>query len=79
MRHLRPFLDLLGQGEKTVEVLAEQTATPIKNTSAHLRVLRHARLVETRRHGTYMHYRLADDELVIGHRNSEWTGHGPIL
>jgi ring-1,2-phenylacetyl-CoA epoxidase subunit PaaC len=23
--------------------------------------------------------RLADDELVIGHRNSEWTGHGPIL
>ncbi len=24
-------------------------------------------------------YRLADDELVIGHRNSEWTGHGPIL
>ncbi len=24
-------------------------------------------------------YRLADDELVIGHRNSEWTGHAPIL
>lgn len=24
-------------------------------------------------------YRLADDELIIGHRNSEWTGHGPIL
>jgi ring-1,2-phenylacetyl-CoA epoxidase subunit PaaC len=24
-------------------------------------------------------YRLADDELVIGHRDSEWTGHGPIL
>lgn len=24
-------------------------------------------------------YRLADDELVVGHRNSEWTGHGPIL
>ena len=24
-------------------------------------------------------YRMADDELVIGHRNSEWTGHGPIL
>lgn len=24
-------------------------------------------------------YRLADDELVIGHRNSEWTGHGPVL
>lgn len=24
-------------------------------------------------------YRLADDEIIIGHRNSEWTGHGPIL
>jgi ring-1,2-phenylacetyl-CoA epoxidase subunit PaaC len=24
-------------------------------------------------------FRLADDEVVIGHRNSEWTGHGPIL
>ena len=24
-------------------------------------------------------YRLADDELIVGHRNSEWTGHGPIL
>jgi len=43
------LLDLLGQGEKTVEALAEQIATPIKNTSAHLRVLRQARLVETER------------------------------
>ena len=46
------LLDLLAQGEKTVEALAEQSATPVKNTSAHLRVLRQARLVETRRDGT---------------------------
>lgn len=58
------LLDLLAQGEKTVETLAEQTATPIKNTSAHLRVLREARLVETRREGTYVLYRLADDDVV---------------
>src|SRR5512146_2015014 len=58
------LLDLLGQGEKTVETLAEQVATPIKNTSAHLRVLRQARLVETRREGTYVYYRLADDDVV---------------
>src|ERR1043165_3808083 len=55
------LLDLLGQGEKTVEVLAEQVATPIKNTSAHLRVLRQARIVDTRREGTYIYYRLADE------------------
>jgi rhodanese-related sulfurtransferase/DNA-binding MarR family transcriptional regulator len=53
------LLDLLSQGEKTVEQLAEQSNTSIKNTSAHLRILRQARLVETRRDGTYVYYRLA--------------------
>ena len=57
------LLDLLAQGEKTVEALAEQSTAGIKNTSAHLRVLRQARLVETRREGTYVHYRLADDDV----------------
>lgn len=55
------LLELLSQGEKTVERLAEQSATPLKNTSAHLRVLRQARLVETRRDGQHVWYRLADD------------------
>jgi len=54
------ILDLLGQGEKTVEQLADQTATPIKNTSAHLRALRQAGLVETRKDGPFVYYRLAD-------------------
>jgi rhodanese-related sulfurtransferase len=57
------LLDLLGQGEKTVEQLAEASSTPVKNTSAHLRVLRQARLVETRRDGPYVFYRLADDDV----------------
>ena len=70
------LLDLLSQGPKTVETLAAETATPVKNTSAHLRVLRQARLVETRRVGTHVHYRLADDTVfaflralkVLAHR-----------
>lgn len=57
------LLDLLSQGEKTVETLAEQSSTPIKNTSAHLRVLRQARLVDTRRDGTYIYYRLAGEDV----------------
>jgi rhodanese-related sulfurtransferase/DNA-binding transcriptional ArsR family regulator len=69
------LLDLLGQGEKTVEALADQVATPIKNTSAHLRVLRHARLVETRRDGTYVYYRLADDDVFRLLRSLETLGH----
>jgi rhodanese-related sulfurtransferase/DNA-binding transcriptional ArsR family regulator len=58
------LLDLLSQGEKTVEALAEQSSTPLKNTSAHLRVLRQAHLVDTRRDGTYVYYRLATDDVV---------------
>lgn len=58
------LLDLLAQGEKTVELLAEQSAMTVKNASAHLRVLRQARLVETRRERTWVHYRLAGDDVV---------------
>ena len=72
------LLDLLGQGEKTVEALAEQIATPIKNTSAHLRVLRQARIVETRRDGTYVFYRLADDDVFRLLRSIEALGHARL-
>ena len=54
------ILDLLGQSERTVADLAELTATPVKNTSAHLRALRLAGLVETRKDGPHVFYRLAD-------------------
>jgi rhodanese-related sulfurtransferase/DNA-binding transcriptional ArsR family regulator len=72
------LLDLLGQGERTVESLAEHIATPIKNTSAHLRVLRQAQLVETRRDGTYVYYRLADDDVIRLLRTLETLGHGRL-
>jgi rhodanese-related sulfurtransferase len=54
------LLDLLAQGEKPVELLARQARLTVKNTSAHLRALREASLVETRRAGTSILYRLAD-------------------
>lgn len=57
------LLDLVSQGEKTVERLAEQAGLGVKNTSAHLRRLREARLVETRKDGRHVHYRVADDEV----------------
>lgn len=68
------LLDLLSQGEKTVEQLAEQSATPLKNTSAHLRALRQARLVETRRDGTYVYYRLAGDDVFRFLRDLQTLG-----
>jgi rhodanese-related sulfurtransferase len=68
------LLDLLSQGEKTVETLAEQSATPLKNTSAHLRVLRQASLVDTRRSGTFVYYRLAADDVFRFVRELESLG-----
>jgi rhodanese-related sulfurtransferase len=55
------LIDLLAQGPRTVEALAEESDQSVANTSQHLQVLRHARLVETSRRGNYVHYRLADD------------------
>lgn len=58
------LLELLSQSEKRVEVLAEQAGMPLKNTSAHLRALREARLVEYRRDGAFIYYRLAGHEVA---------------
>jgi len=54
------LLDLLAQGEKSVEALARQAGLSVTNTSNHLKELRLAGLVATRREGPYVHYRLAD-------------------
>jgi len=58
------LIDLLAQGPRTVEALAEETDQSVANTSQHLQVLRQARLVETSRRGNYVHYRLADDHVL---------------
>ncbi len=58
------LLDLLAQGQRSVEELAELTGMEVGNTSAHLQVLRGARLVEIRKEGTRVFYRLAGDEVT---------------
>ncbi len=57
------LLDLLCQGPRTVEALAEQAALSVANASQHLQVLRAARLVDAEKKGLYVEYRLADDEV----------------
>ncbi len=57
------LLDLLEEGETTVEVLAHKAGFGVKNTSAQLQHLKTARLVTSRKAGTSMHYRLADDRV----------------
>jgi len=58
------LLDLLCQGPRTVEALAEQAALSVANASQHLKVLRAARLVEAEKQGLYVQYRLADHEVA---------------
>lgn len=53
------LLDLLLQGEHTVEELATASRMTVKNTSAQLQLLRAVQLVGTRREGVRIHYRLA--------------------
>jgi rhodanese-related sulfurtransferase len=54
------LLELLAQGERTVESLADELGLSLANASQHLQTLKQAALVETRKEGLYVHYRLAD-------------------
>ncbi len=57
------LLDLLAQGERPVESLAAASDMSVALTSSHLQALRAARLVEARRDGQRVHYRLAGDDV----------------
>ena len=53
------MLELLAQGERTVESLAVEIGLSLANTSQHLQALRHAALVDSRKDGLFVFYRLA--------------------
>lgn len=55
------LLDLLCQGQRTVEVLAREAGLTVANASRHLQVLRGARLVEAEKEGLFVTYGLADE------------------
>jgi rhodanese-related sulfurtransferase len=57
------LLDVLANGERTVEAVAGEVGLSVANTSQHLQILRQAGLVTTRREGTSIHYRLAGPEV----------------
>lgn len=58
------ILDALRQGEQSVSGLAAHLDISLANASQHLSVLRHAGLVEVRRAGTTMHYRLSEPRIT---------------
>ena len=58
------LLDVLSQGERHVEALADAANVSVANASQHLQILRAARLVETEKSGVFVTYRLADHSVA---------------
>lgn len=57
------IVDLLAQGERSVDEVAHEIGQSVANTSHHLRAMARAGLVATRRDGTRIFYRLASDRV----------------
>ncbi len=60
------IIELLSQGERDVDSLSQQVSMTVANTSRHLQILKSTRLVETRREGVRIFYRIADEDVVNG-------------
>ena len=58
--HRLEIIELLAQGEFSVEQIAIQTSLSVANASQHLQVLKTALLVDITRQGNFIHYRLAN-------------------
>ena len=61
--HRLEMLELLAQSERTVDSLATEIGLSLANTSQHLQVLRQAALVDSRKDGLFVYYRLAGAEV----------------
>ena len=58
------FLELLAQGERSVDELSTLTGTAVANTSQHLQKLRQAGLIVARKQGQFVFYRVASDTVM---------------
>lgn len=61
--HRLEILELLAQSERTVDSLATELGISLANASRHLQALRQAALVDSRKDGLFVHYRLAGPEV----------------
>jgi len=61
--HRLEMLELLAQSERTVDSLATELGISVANASQHLQALRQSALVESRKDGLFVHYRLAGPDV----------------
>lgn len=62
--HRLEILELLAQGERSVESLATRAGLPVANVSQHVRLMRRNGLLASRRDGKHVFYRLADPSVL---------------
>lgn len=72
--HRLEIIDLLGQGERSVEQIAAETNMSTANASQHLQTLKQANLVSVRRAGNFIYYRLASDNVYKSWRDLRTIG-----
>jgi rhodanese-related sulfurtransferase/DNA-binding transcriptional ArsR family regulator len=72
------LIDLLAQGERNVEALAREAGLSLANTSRHLRILKGAGLLASRKDGLQVFYRLADPLVLDGYRSLQGVAHGRL-
>ncbi len=72
--HRLELLELLAQGERSVEALANVAGLTVANTSRHLQQLRRAGLIASRKEGLYVFYRIAGDDVIDLLRSLRRTG-----
>jgi rhodanese-related sulfurtransferase/DNA-binding transcriptional ArsR family regulator len=58
--HRIEIVDVLAQGERSVEAIAQETALTVANASQHLQALREAQLLKSRKAGLHVYYRLSN-------------------
>ncbi len=61
-------LERLAEGEQSVSELSREVGCQVPNMSQHLSVLRSAGLVQSRREGSTVFYRLTDDRVIDAYR-----------
>ncbi|HET9278433.1 MAG TPA: metalloregulator ArsR/SmtB family transcription factor [Flavitalea sp.] len=67
--HRLEILDLLGQSERSVEEIATETGMSVANASQHLQLLKQSNLVQIKRNGNFILYRLASDNVYKSWKN----------
>jgi rhodanese-related sulfurtransferase/DNA-binding transcriptional ArsR family regulator len=63
------IIDVLIQGERDVDTLSKEVNMSIANTSKHLQVLKNTKLVESRKEGVRVLYRIADESIFTCYKN----------